>query len=74
MEYKVLRSSPEETIANVVTRHLKDGWELYGSPCVTAYPVGAHSSQVVICQAITREENKEQHERTKGITSNPAFD
>lgn len=57
MEYKLLATKPEESVTAAVNRHLKDGWKLYGSPCVASYPTGLNSNSLVVCQAMTRDES-----------------
>ena len=35
MEYKLIVETNQARLSNEVNRHLKDGWELYGSPTAT---------------------------------------
>lgn len=55
IEYKFLTGPDDASFCKRVTDFLNDGWELYGSPCLTV-----KDGVVVAGQAVTRKSKKKQ--------------
>jgi hypothetical protein len=58
MIYKLLVAKDEFALSLVVTQHLRDGFDLYGSPfAVEEKPSSNHPAIVLYGQAVVRSEN-----------------
>ena len=51
-EYKLLTSDNSITLGEIVSEHLKAGWELYGSPMVCMCTTGTYTRNVQFSQAV----------------------
>lgn len=52
MIYKLLLADSAYKLSDMVTDFLGDGWQLYGSPCMTSLKGGSGEEY---CQAVTKE-------------------
>lgn len=54
-EYRFLTGPDDSSFCKRVTEHLNDGWELYGSPCLTV-----KDGTVIAGQAVTKTHREKQ--------------
>ena len=54
MEYKILKDYSAEGLSEEVNKHIADGWQLYGSPCLAV----VEPRSTLFAQAVTKAEGE----------------